>query len=176
MTVTGPGDGVIVAGSTGVRFTGVTLAGNDGLGLNIRSRGVAWLRSGTIIAENGGSGVYVEDSALRIDDAQIINNRGNGVEAMIATVTAQRSARIADNWNHGIDGNFHSSVLLRGSATITGNHVNSVRLSGDSGLLTFEGAQVAGNHWIEVYCEDRESSAQFMGPYPPGVWCTDFNY
>ena len=176
VTITGPGDGVVVAGSNSVRLTGVTLAGNDRFGLYIRSRGNVWLRSGTIIAENAASGVYVEDGSVRVDGAQIINNQGNGVEAMIATVKVERTATIAGNWIHGIDGNFHSSVLLRDSANITGNHASGVSLSGDSGLLTFDGANVAGNHWIDIYCEDRESSAQFMGPYPPSVWCTDFNY
>jgi hypothetical protein len=61
------------------------------------------------------------------------------VEAMIATVKVERTATIAGNWNHGIDGNFHSSVLLRDSANITGNHASGVSLSGDSGLLTFDG-------------------------------------
>ena len=92
----------VVAGSNSVRLTGVTLAGNDRFGLYIRSRGNVWLRSGTIIAENAGSGVYVEDGSLRVDGAQIINNRGNGVEAMIATVKVERTATIAGNWNHGI--------------------------------------------------------------------------
>ena len=175
LTVTGPYNGIVVSGGNNVRLTGVNLVGNQANGLQVRSRGTAWLRFGTTISENGLSGVYVEDGSLRIDDASIINNYGNGVEAMIGNVVASRTATISGNMNHGIDANFHSSVLMRGSSNIGGNLASGVRLDHDSGLLTFDLASISGNSEANVSCGDTESSADFFGPAPTDVDCTDFD-
>lgn len=176
LTVTGPYGGVTVAGSNSLRLTGVSLVGNDENGLSVRSRGLAWLRFGTTISENGGSGIYVEDGSVRIDDASITNNQGNGIETMIGNVIASRSALIGGNMGHGIDGNFHSSVLLRGWANVSGNGASGVRLDHDSGLLTFDGASIWGNTGgLDVACGDTESSAEFFGAIPDNVECTGFD-
>jgi hypothetical protein len=176
LTVTGPYNGIVVAGSNSVRLTGVNLVGNQENGLQIRSRGTAWLRFGTTIAENSLSGVYVEDGSLRIDDASIVNNYGNGVEAMIGNVVANRTATISGNMNHGIDANFHSSVLMRESSSVSGNLASGIRLEFDSGLLTFDGATISGHTTgPDVSCGDTESSAVFFGPVPTNVNCTDFD-
>lgn len=175
LTVTGPYNGIVVAGSNSVRLTGVKLVENELNGLQISSRGTAWLRFGTTISENFGSGVYVEDGSLRIDDASIINNYGNGVEAMIGNVIASRTATISGNMNHGIDANFHSSVLMRESSIIGGNAASGVRLDHDSGLLMFDSASISGNSEANVSCGDTESSAEFFGPAPTFVDCTDFD-
>lgn len=175
LTVTGPGIGIGVAGSNSLRLTGIKLIGNDGHGLTVSSRGLAWLRFGTTISENGGSGVYVEDGSLRIDDASITNNQGNGVEAMIGNVVASRTATISGNMNHGIVANFHSSVLMRGAAEVSGNQAHGVNLEFDSGLLMFDAATTRDNADADVFCSDTESSAKFFGAVPGQVACTGFD-
>ena len=175
LTVTGSGNGVIVAGSNSLRITGMKLIENIGSGLVVRSDGLAWLRSGTTISRNGQSGIYIENGSVRIDDATIEGNSGNGVESMIGAIVASRGATIRGNSNHGIDANLHSSVLLRGAATISGNQAYGVHLELDSGMAVFDRAAIWGNGGADVLCSDTESSAKFFGAVPAEVACTGFD-
>ena len=177
LSITGPGTGIL-ASTARVRLLGVHADGNFGHGLTIVDDAVVFHGAGSesngSLSNNGGSGAYVEAATYAAGDVDISGNF-NGIEAMIGTVSLDGITTISGNANHGIDANFHTSVLLKDSVNISNNAVTGVRLEFDSGLVTFGNVTISSNVDSDVFCTDTESSAELFGDVTGDVDCTDFN-
>jgi predicted outer membrane repeat protein len=123
------GSGDVVRVETQVRIEGLTLTGStDGRGLVAANQAVVMVRD-SVIADNGGGGVAVEDGAtVELDNTRVSNNTaadgGGGVRADNATVLL-----------------VNGSVVSENSATESGGGVSCFGY----GSLTIEASRVSGN-------------------------------
>jgi len=172
LTVTGPGRGVAVSDGS-ARLFGVTLSGNDAVGLWIRRGGFVWFRDG-VVSGNGGGGIFLENGSLDGENLVVADNRGDGILAdRQSNVVLISDTRIEDNDAAGLSSILDSVIDLRDSTVVSGNHGLGMFVAEDAAIrITTGDVHVYG----EILCADEESSfvnregAEVEGP----VNCSGF--
>ena len=170
--ITGPGPGVTQ--STGrTRLLNVQITGNEGPGIYVIDNGYLYFGGGRV-AWNAEDGVRVENASVGLEDVDIHDNQ-NGINLLMSRAELAGVTDVHNNGNHGIDGNFQSSILMRGNTAVFGNSGSGVRLEDDSGLVALESVSMYANEGGNVYCADTESSVRFLADVPGEVFCTGFD-
>jgi hypothetical protein len=130
LTVTGPGDGLLVFGGR-TRVFNVNLLQNEGNGIVGRDGATIRFRNGHITDNQGDFGVLLDNSSALIDSSLISGHRHDGVAA-----TMNSSLTIFDG-------------------TVTGNAIG-INLSRGSSL-SLDGTEVSGNHVFGVLLANNSS-------------------
>jgi hypothetical protein len=154
LTVTAPGRGVVVSDNS-ARLLGVTLSGNEGVGLYIRRGGFAWFRGG-VVSGNSAAGIYLENGSLDADNLIVADNADDGILAdSQSNVVLRSNTRIERNGAAGLSIILDSLADLRDNAFVSGNTGLGVFISEDSAVrITSGDVRVDG----EILCGDEESS------------------
>ncbi|MBT8082292.1 MAG: right-handed parallel beta-helix repeat-containing protein [Gammaproteobacteria bacterium] len=172
ITITGAGVGV--SASVGrTRLINVDISNNDEEGIVISGGGAVFLNDSRV-QHNGLEGVAVETGFLVVNDSVIAGNEV-GIDATMGKITLEGTS-IVENYGAGVIGRLHTGIVANGPVWIERNGKVGVKLMLDSGLLTSGEVSINDNHWADVACRDRESSARFEDTYPGRVWCSDFRW
>lgn len=161
ITITGPGDG-LVTGQGDVSGFNLTLAYNEGAGLNLRRNSTGWLRDSHIIGScentedvNCGDGAMVDASTLDLRHS-LISNARHGIVAVAGSrvILDDRqgdNSKVFENSIAGIQVDLKSLVDLRGSSHIHDNRTGAMHiLAGSHARIATPEVTVEG--WIQ--CDD----------------------
>jgi hypothetical protein len=170
ITISGPGDGLLVSGNADVRLSLVQVRDNEGHGLSLRRQATALVLDSTIF-NNGGHGVFVEDSSLQANRSQIVGNSSYGIFADLGSHIYLTNAEVANNGAPGAQVMLHSVIDLRSGTYFHDNLYHDLYAVEDSAIrISSEDVHVEGN----IGCEDSESSLSNRGGLAILTDCSGF--
>lgn len=161
ITITGPGDG-LVAGQGDVSGFNLTLAYNEGAGLNLRRNSTGFFRDSHIIGScentedvNCGDGAMVDASTLDLRHS-LISNARHGIVAVAGSrvILDDRlgdNSKVFENSIAGIQVDLKSLVDLRGTSHIHDNRTGAMHiLAGSHARIASPDVTVEGY----IQCDD----------------------
>jgi len=171
ITITGPGDGLVVSGNADVRLSMVQIRDNGGHGLSLRRQATALLLD-TMIVNNGEWGVFVEDSSLQANRSEIVGNNSYGIFADLGSHIYLNNTEVANNGAPGTQVMLHSVIDLRSGTHFHDNQYHDLFAVEDSAIrISSEDVNVEGN----IGCEDSESSLSNRGGVTILTDCSGFD-
>jgi hypothetical protein len=172
ITLTGPGNGLLLSGNSDARLRWVQITGNEGHGLVMRRNATVHLIS-SAIAGNAGFGVLLEDSMFQANDSAISGNDTYGIFADLGSKVILVGTEVTDNGAPGVQVMLHSVVDLRAGTSFHGNEYHALFAVEDSAIrISDSDVTVGGN----IGCADTESSfSNPGGGLTDSIDCTDFN-
>lgn len=129
ITITGPGNGLLVFGGR-TRAFNVNLLQNDGVGIVARDGATIRFQNGQITDNNGDFGVLLDNSSAQISNSLISGHRHDGVAATMNSSLNIVDSTVTGN-SVGINISKNSSLELNG-AEVSGNHVFGVLMANNS--------------------------------------------
>lgn len=167
ITLTGPGNGLLMSGNSDARLRWVQITGNEGHGLVMRRNATVHLVSSTI-AGNAGFGVLLEDSMFQANDSAISDNGSYGIYADLGSQVMLVGTEVAYNGAPGVQVMLHSVIDLRSGTNFHDNQYHALFAVEDSAIRISESdVTVDGN----IGCADTESS--FSNPGGGSITSSD---
>ncbi len=182
ITITGPGEGLVVAGNGQASGSNLTLIDNEGDNLNVRRNAVVRLVASQIIGdcvdiydEECSDGAVVDASTLELWNTLVSNARyGIVAEAGARVILDDRrgdNSKVFDNSVVGIQVAFKSLVDLRGTSHIHGNRYHGIYALQGSGIRIASPGVNVDDH---IGCEDFSFLTNRGGGTINGVSCWMF--
>jgi hypothetical protein len=167
ITLTGPGNGLVLSGNSDARLRWVRITDNEIHGLVMRRKASALVLNSTIEGNNG-FGVILEDSTLQTNSSQINGNALYGIFADLGSLVVLVGTEVADNNAPGLQVMLHSAADLRAGVRFHGNQYHDLFAVEDSAIrISDPDVIVEGN----IGCADSESS--FSNPGEGTISTTD---
>jgi hypothetical protein len=133
---------------------------------------------GNRIHHNREFGVLAQAGAvLGVDNSTIRHNGQDGVFGYLGATLVMHGNEITDNGATGVSCRSNCTLQI-GGAQITRNTYHGVAIQlGSTLILEAPVTDATGNGWVDLWCGDKESSADGLTEYFLGSaeGCTDFN-